>query len=62
MPEYITTFGIHQVSDNAYLSGYGKNVDLDMAFKNYPQIIYNRDLNHVKDSGITYTDTKSRGL
>lgn len=62
MPEYITTFGIHQVSDNAYLSGYSDNVDLDMAFKNYPQIIYNRDLNHVKDSGIVYTDTVSRGL
>ena len=62
MPEYVTNFGIHQVSDNAFLKGYSKNLDLDMAFRNYPQIIYNRGLNNTRNANVSYTDSTRKGL
>lgn len=62
MPEYATNFGIHQVSDNAFLKGYSKNLDLDMAFRNYPQIIYNRGLNNTRNADVSYTDSTRKSL
>ena len=62
MPEYATNFGIHQVSDNAFLKGYSKNLDLDMAFRNYPQIIYNRGLNNTRNANVSYTDSTRKSL
>lgn len=48
-PQYVSSYGIHQYTSNGYVSVYDNNIDLNRAYKNYPNIIYQHGLNHLDE-------------
>lgn len=45
-PEYVKKYGIHQYTSSGYITGIAGRVDLDHAFKNYPEIMKQNHLNN----------------
>lgn len=45
-PKYVKKFGIHQYTSSGYITGISGRVDLDHAFKNYPEIMKQNHLNN----------------
>lgn len=45
-PKYVTSYGMHQFTSSGNLSGVQRSVDLDYAFKNYPEIMKQHHLNN----------------
>ena len=47
--DYKKDYGLWQYSSKGFISGIQGNVDMNYALKDYPSIIYNNNLNHLKD-------------
>ena len=45
-PKYVTSYGMHQFTSSGNLTGVQRSVDLDYAFKNYPEIMKQHHLNN----------------
>ena len=48
-PQYVTSYGMWQTSSEGRISGYGENLDTDIAYKDYPTIIKEAKLNGYGD-------------
>ena len=48
LPTYVTDYGMHQTTSNGKITGYGGRLDLDTAYKNYPEIMKDNGLNGYK--------------
>lgn len=58
-PTYTKPFGIWQYSSTGQINGIAGNVDLDIAYKDYPQIIRNKGLNQLDAREDPSTDVPS---
>ena len=47
-PKYATQYGIWQYTDNGYIEGVNGRVDINISYKNYPEIIRKAGLNNLK--------------
>lgn len=48
LPKYVTSYGMHQTTSMGYVNGYSSRLDLDTAYKNYPEIMRQAGLNGYK--------------
>ena len=48
-PQYVTSYGMWQTASDGRISGYGENLDTDIAYKDYPTIIKEAKLNGYGD-------------
>ena len=45
-PKYVQNYGMHQYTSSGHITGIARDVDLDHAFKNYPEIMKQMHLNN----------------